>query len=77
MHPRELLYQPVNLAISILFVLSFGLVTTSMALKSAGMADPVTGFGEYVGGKMLDAIFGPIVIPRDYYNAPLDTKCRC
>lgn len=60
MHPRELLHQPVNLTISVLFVLSFGLVVTSLLLKSAGLDDPIQNLGETVGGKMLDMMFAKV-----------------
>jgi hypothetical protein len=58
MHPREILQQPVNLIISIFFVLSFGLVTTSLVLNDAGLPDPMTGFGEKIGLMILDHMFG-------------------
>ena len=58
MHPRELLHQPVNLIISIFFVLSFGLVTTSIILKNAGLPDPMTSVGESIGLMILDHMFG-------------------
>jgi hypothetical protein len=58
MHLRELLHQPVNLIISILFVLSFGLVVTSLILNSAGLPDPLTNLGESIGLIILDRLFG-------------------
>jgi hypothetical protein len=58
MHLRELFHQPVNLIISIIFVASFGLVTTSLMLKSAGLPDPMTSVGEKLGLMVLDHFFG-------------------
>lgn len=45
MHLKELLTQPVNLVVSVLFVLSFGLIMTSAALDNAGYPNPVTTLG--------------------------------
>ena len=63
MHFRELLHQPVNLIISILFVFSFGLVTTSLILNSAGLPDPMTSIGESIGLIVLDKMFGATPVP--------------
>ncbi len=58
---RNFFDQPVNFVMSSLLVLSFGLFITSHILNSAGMDDPVTAFGEFVGGKVLDSMFPPHV----------------
>jgi len=34
--------EPVNVIVAAFFVLSFGLVVTSMVLRSAGLDDPIT-----------------------------------
>jgi hypothetical protein len=49
MHLRELFLQPVNLIVSIVFVLSFGLMITSAALDNAGYPNPVTSLGGSLG----------------------------
>jgi hypothetical protein len=48
MHLKELVTQPVNLIVSVLFVLFFGLIITSAALDNAGYPNPVTSFGAMI-----------------------------
>ena len=58
MHFGDVLYSPVNFFISFFFLVSFGLVTTSIVLNNADLPDPITGFGEIVGLLVLNTIYG-------------------
>jgi len=54
MHLRELFTQPVNLIVSVLFVLMFGLVMTSVVLDNSGYPNPITSFGGMIALMYLD-----------------------
>ena len=58
MHLRELFTQPVNLIVSTLFVLSCGLIFTSVALDNAGYPDPITGLGSAIALMMWNHAYG-------------------
>jgi len=58
MHLRELLYQPVNFLLVACFVAVFGLTIVSSILDSAQLPNPVSNFGVYVGGKIIDHLSG-------------------
>ena len=56
MHFRELFNQPINLIVSVSFVLLIGLVVTSVVLENSGLPNPIAYFGGVMALALLDYV---------------------